>query len=274
MRDEVVMHRAHRNGYDHSVRACGAQILEIGYAHRAREWELDSAITERIAAVAYLVSFWAAEGALPLPTVAKIAHAHGRPVIVDAASMLLPVTNLRRFVEEGADLVCFSGGKGLRGPQAGGILCGRSDLVRAAALNMNPNDSIGRTAKVGKEEIIGTLIALEAYVARDHAADMARWKAQAETILGHVKHRSDCAAAIVPEKYKDVPLVRVRLTRPCERRPCIRHCVRVPRRFIQLASATPRTRLCSIRPCCSPGRMTRSAVGLPNVFGINRGELH
>ncbi len=94
--------------------------------------------------------------------------------------MLPPPENLTRFTAEGADLVTFSGGKGLRGPQSSGILAGRADLIKAAMANGSPNHSVGRAAKAAKEDIVGLIVAFERYLTLDHAADMARWQAQAE----------------------------------------------------------------------------------------------
>jgi L-seryl-tRNA(Ser) seleniumtransferase len=104
--------------------------------------------------------------------VIAIAHRHDVPVIVDAASMLPPRENLTKFLRLGADLVSFSGGKGIRGPQSTGFLIGRRDLVRAATLNGSPNQAIGRAAKTSKEEITGLVTALELFLAEDEAAQM------------------------------------------------------------------------------------------------------
>jgi L-seryl-tRNA(Ser) seleniumtransferase len=108
----------------------------------------------------------------------EIARKHGIPTFLDAAAELPPVDNLGRYCKAGFDLVAFSGGKGLCGPQCTGLLLGRRDLVSAATLNNSPYpDSIGRGCKVGKEEIVGLCTAVEVYVARDHAADRKRWQA-------------------------------------------------------------------------------------------------
>ena len=183
MKDQAVMHRAHRNGYDHSVRAAGVTIVDVGYGHGTQAYQLEAAITERTALVVYLMSPWASKGALPLDQTCAIAHRRGVPVLVDAAAVLPPAANLRRFIAEGADLVTFSGGKGLNGPQGSGILAGRADLVRAATLNGSPNHSVGRAAKAAKEDIVGLIVALERYLARDHDADLAHWRAQAEYMV-------------------------------------------------------------------------------------------
>lgn len=186
LRGEAVMHRAHRNGYDHSVRAAGATIVEVGTREGTTPAELDAAITDRTALVVYLMSPWAGLGALSLAETCRIARARGVPVLVDAAAVLPPAENLTRFIAEGADLVTFSGGKGLRGPQGAGILAGRADLIRAAARNGSPNHSVGRAAKAAKEDIVGLIVALESYLARDHAADLEHWRAQSAYLVEHL----------------------------------------------------------------------------------------
>lgn len=186
MKSTALMHRAHRNGYDHSLRATGARIVEFGYPHATHQYQLEAALDDDSAVVMYLKSPWAATGTLSLAETCDIAHRRGVPVLVDAAATLPPAGNLRRFIAEGADLVVFSGGKGLRGPQSSGILAGREDLVRAAMMNGSPNHSIGRTAKAAKEDIVGLMVALELYLQRDHEADLGRWSAQARWIASEL----------------------------------------------------------------------------------------
>jgi D-glucosaminate-6-phosphate ammonia-lyase len=176
MRNEIVIQRAHRFAYDQAYRVAGGVLVEIGLARRTQPFELEAAIGERTAAVAYLVSpFTSPPGVLSLEQVIAIAHKRGVPVIVDAASMLPPRENLTKFLRLGADLVSFSGGKGIRGPQSTGILAGRRDLVRAVALNASPNQALGRAAKTSKEEICGLVTALECFMAEDEKSEMKRY---------------------------------------------------------------------------------------------------
>src|SRR5439155_21317715 len=159
---------------------------------------------ERTAAVFYPAA--ATAGVLPMAEVAEIAHAHGLPVMVDAAEMLPPVENLRRFFDQGADLVAFSGGKAIGAPAASGMLAGRRDLIlsataqqqdmyvrpaswpgpqggdTAALLPDPPQQPIGRIVKVGREEIVGFVVALRRYLAADHRPAVVRWRALAERI--------------------------------------------------------------------------------------------
>lgn len=184
MRHEIVIQRAHRFAYDQAYRVAGGVLVEIGLARRTQPFELESAIGDRTAAVAYLVSpFTSPPGVLPLEQVVAIARPRGVPVIVDAASMLPPRENLTKFLRLGADLVSFSGGKGIRGPQSTGILAGRRDLVRAAALNASPNHAVGRAGKTSKEEIVGLVTALELFLTEDETAETKRYRDVCTTIV-------------------------------------------------------------------------------------------
>jgi D-glucosaminate-6-phosphate ammonia-lyase len=201
--DGMIVQLSHRNGYDHLVRASGARLVSVGGADGSTAAELEAAIDPSIVGV-----FFQADNelvGLPVDTVVEIAHRHGLPVLVDASMNLPPRANLRRFVDAGADLVAFSGGKAIRGPQASGFLAGRRDLLRsvalqhqdmdeipstwparslldAGALRRIPQHGIGRSMKVGKEEIVGLLVALERYVERDEVAESARWRELAEAL--------------------------------------------------------------------------------------------
>jgi D-glucosaminate-6-phosphate ammonia-lyase len=210
MKSEAIIHRAHRNGYDHGVRAAGAKIVDIGYGGSTLPYQLQSAINERTALVMYLMSPWANRGVLSLAQTCEIAHAANIPVLVDAAAMLPPTTSLTRFIAEGADLVTFSGGKGLMGPQSSGILAGRADLIRAARLNGSPSHSVGRAAKAAKEDIVGLIVALEDYLQRDHEADTAFWRAQAEYMLARLRDFPGVAASYLHDG-REHPVPRVEL---------------------------------------------------------------
>ncbi len=209
--DEIVVPRTHRTGYDHALRAAGATLVDVGTndphlgtgSRSVEPWEVAGAITEATAAVAYLQKEYTEP---PLADVVDIAHDHGVPVIVDAAAEVPPASNLSRFVDQGADLVAFSGGKAIRGPQTTGILAGRAALVESVAfqqLDMHANDAvwdpptdlidvdrydgvprqgIGRSLKVGKEELAGLVTALDLFVEEDHAALAEEWTERAARI--------------------------------------------------------------------------------------------
>jgi uncharacterized pyridoxal phosphate-dependent enzyme len=221
-KNEVIMHRCHRNGYDHAARQTGATIVEIGMAHHTFPWELEAAISDRTACVLYFAGASYARGALPLEQVVEIAHARGVPVLVDAAAQIPPISNLWHFTRAcGADIAIFSGGKGLRGPQSSGLVLGRADIVAACRANGSPNHSVGRPMKVGKEEMLGLLAALEWMLAQDEEATLAgyeasvqRWLAGLRDIPGVTVERGYPSEAGQPHSRaivhigKDAPLAR------------------------------------------------------------------
>ena len=183
MPNEIIIHTMHRFPYDQAYRAAGARMVEIGNYLFTHPWELEAAINARTAAVAYLCAPFTSRRALPLARVCEIAHRHNVPVIVDAASMLPPRANLRRYLNDGADLVIYSGGKGVRGPQGTGILCGRADLIDAARANGSPAQFLGRPMKVAKEEILGLTTALAMFVDEDEDAEMAYYHTLARRVV-------------------------------------------------------------------------------------------
>ena len=180
MKNEIIMQKAHRMGYDQCYRAAGATIVDVGYGSSTEPWQLESAISEKTAAVAHIVSPGNGGRGMKLEPVLEIAHKHDVPVIVDAASTLPPRDNLFKFTRASADLVVYSGGKGIRGPQGTGIVVGRPDLVEAARLNHAPHGSIGRAGKVSKEEIMGLIAALGAFLQGDEDAEMADYRKKCE----------------------------------------------------------------------------------------------
>lgn len=176
MRDELIIQKIHRGGYSDMYGFTGAKLIEVGSVDGTLEEELEAAFTEKTAAVNYLFGPGVYQKGLSLPKVAEIAHARNVPVIVDAAAMLPPKSNLRRYVSDGADLVTFSGGKFIRGPQGTGLLFGRKDLIEAAIANGPPNHSIGRPQKVTREEMVGLYTALKLFMEQDDDALMARYR--------------------------------------------------------------------------------------------------
>ena len=176
MKNEVIIQKSHRFAYDQLYRAAGAKFVEIGDGRRCYPWQLEAAFTEKTAAVAYVFAAFVSRRAIPLPEVCEFSHARGVPVFVDAASRLPPGDNLNCYIREGADLVILSGGKGIKGPQGTGILIGRADLIEAAAANAAPNQFLGRSMKVAKEEIMGLVKALQIFDSEDEEAENKRFK--------------------------------------------------------------------------------------------------
>jgi L-seryl-tRNA(Ser) seleniumtransferase len=182
LKNEVLIQKSHRNGYDHAVRQAGVTLVEFGLIKETYPWELRAAISDRTAAIVHFLEF-ENDRNLSLSKVIAIAKEMGVPLIVDAAAELPPVDNLSRFFHMGADLTVFSGGKDICGPQSSGLVVGRRDLIDACALNANPNYSIGRAMKVGKEEIAGLIAALERYFRQDFAAEEKLWEDMVTTIV-------------------------------------------------------------------------------------------
>jgi len=178
-KDEVIIPKHSRNVYDAAVRASGVRIIEVGTGE-----ELDAAFGPRTAMVYILAGPEADTGPLSTRAIAQLANQKHVPVLVDAAAEILTVPNVH--LENGATLVAYSGGKCIRGPQAAGLLLGRKDLVRAAWVHSAPHHGFARSMKVGKEEAIGMLMAVEMWVKRDHKAEWNRWMAWLDSIATRV----------------------------------------------------------------------------------------
>ena len=186
MKNEILLFKGQRNRYDGAFEVSGARIVEYGLVDAARPYHLEGAITDKTCAVAYVIGPFIKPG-LGLEKTIEIAHAHGLPVIVDAAAEIPPRANLTKFISMGVDMVAFSGGKGLGGPQSAGLLAGRRDLMEAAYLNSlnldSPKAGIGRPMKVSKENLIGMVAALELYMDSDETAIIEAWRSKADYIL-------------------------------------------------------------------------------------------
>ena len=238
MPNEVIIQRLHRNAYDHALRTAGAKFIEVGHIGHptggyTEPWHIETAINERTVAVHWVAM--PVEGAVSLEDTVAVAHKHNVPVIVDAAGGLPPAENLRGLIATGADLVSFSGGKAIQGPQASGILVGRSDLIQSVALQHQdmdvmvetwtlreqllgsgrllgpPLQGIGRPMKVGKEEIAGLLAAVKTYVNRDHAAARQEWLRRLEFIAAALNDAPGVATEVVGRDGASYPTLRVSL---------------------------------------------------------------
>ena len=205
MKNEVLVQRTHRVGYDHAIRNAGVRLIEI----ETRE-ELESKVHERTAMMFFLNSS-DQQGKIHHEEFVALGKKHNIPTLIDAAADVPPAENLFRFTKLGFDLVAFSGGKGLRGPQSSGLLLGRQDLIAAARLNNNPNsDSLCRTNKVNKEEIVGMLLALELFLNRDHDAVWKEWEARCSRITKALAEFKDVRTEVnVPAIANAVPHLQV-----------------------------------------------------------------
>ena len=208
MKNEVVMVKQHRMGFDHACRAVGVRIVEADTVQ-----DLKSAINSKTAML-FWVNISEPKGKISAKEFLEAGKRANIPVFNDAAAELPPAENLSLLMKQGYDLVGFSGGKALRGPQASGLLVGRADLIEAAHMNNNPHaDTIARTAKVGKEEIMGLLAAVEVYVKRDHAADIKLWHGMMQSVARDLKSIRQVTAEVYVPPYPGahpVPYLRLK----------------------------------------------------------------
>lgn len=193
LKNEVIVQTAHHYDYDHAIRDCGARFVDVETLD-----EYERAFSERTVMTQF---FNAAEGGrISREDWVRVAHKHGIPCFNDAAADVPPISNLWNYTEMGFDLVAFSGGKGIRGPQCTGLLLGKKDLIDAAQLNNSPSsNTIGRGMKVGKEEIIGLVAAVDWFLSQDDAAMEAEYRKR---------------AALVAERVQTVPSVEARIFVP------------------------------------------------------------
>ncbi|MEZ5042736.1 MAG: aminotransferase class V-fold PLP-dependent enzyme [Saprospiraceae bacterium] len=206
MKTEVIMQKAHNIGYAHAIKNCGVKVITV-----ETQKELEAAINEQTAMLWFLNANNFV-GKIQYKAFLDVAKKYNIPTFNDCAADVPPVENLWKYTEMGFDLVAFSGGKGMRGPQSAGLLLGKKDLIQAARLSAAPRgDTVGRGMKVNKEEILGMLIALETYLERDHQKDWALWEQQ-------IKHISDTVSQVkgveteihVPDIANHVPSLRIR----------------------------------------------------------------
>ena len=208
LKNEVIIQKGHVVWFGASVpqmvRLTGAKVVEIGDATRAGTYQLEGAINENTAAALYVVSHHTVQyGLISLEEFCRVAHAHGIPVIVDAASE----SNMSSFVERGADLVCFSGHKFLAGPTSG-IIAGRKDLVEACLFHQY--HGIGRAMKVGKEGIVGVMAALERWERLDHKAVQAEQEQIVDKFVEGLKDVPGLAVTVEPDPTGN-PIRRVKV---------------------------------------------------------------
>src|ERR1700680_4566615 len=181
MKSEVIIQKSHRNPFDHQLRSTGVKLIEI----ETRE-QLRQAVSDRTAMM-HFSNFANAAGQIKVDEWAKLAKQYHVPCMNDAAADTPPVSHLWDYANMGYDLITFSGGKAMRGPQCAGLLIGRKDLVANALLNNSPHeDTIGRSQKVGKEEIVGMVKAIESYLKEDHEALNKEWWRRLDSISAEI----------------------------------------------------------------------------------------
>ena len=199
LKNEVIVQKSHRYGYDHALRNCGIRFVEIETLE-----QYEQAFTDRTVMAHF---FNAGAGQISREDWVRVAHQHGVPCFNDAAADVPPISNLWKYTQMGFDLVTFSGGKGLRGPQCSGLLLGRKDLIEAAKKNNSPNsNTVGRGMKVAKEEIVGLVAAVDWFLKQDDAAMEAEYRRRADLIAKHLSSIPTLQTQIfVPEVANHVP---------------------------------------------------------------------
>ena len=181
LKNEVIVQKTHRYGYDHALRNCGIRFVEVETIA-----DYEAAFTDRTVMAHFFNA--AEEGKISREDWIRIAHKHGVPCFNDAAADVPPISNLWNYTQMGFDLVTFSGGKGIRGPQNAGLLLGRKDLIAAAVANNNPfDDCVGRGMKVAKEQIVGMVAAVDWFLSQTDDGMQAEFQRRADRIAEHLK---------------------------------------------------------------------------------------
>lgn len=199
LKKEVIVQKSHRYGYDHALRNCGIRFVEVETLE-----QYEQAFTERTVMAHF---FNAGAGKISREDWVRVAHQHQVPCFNDAAADVPPISNLWNYTRMGFDLVTFSGGKGLRGPQCSGLLLGKKDLIEAAKKNNSPNsNTVGRGMKVAKEEIVGLVAAIDWFLKQDDAAIEAECRTRADRIAQHLSTMPAVQTQIfIPEVANHVP---------------------------------------------------------------------
>jgi L-seryl-tRNA(Ser) seleniumtransferase len=205
MKSEVIIQKSHRNPFDHQLRSTGIKLVVIETAE-----ELRTAVNERTAMM-HFANFANAAGQIKVDEWVRLAKQYNVPCMNDAAADTPPVSHLWDYTNMGYDLVTFSGGKAIRGPQCAGLLIGRKQMVANALLNNSPHeDTIGRSQKVGKEEIVGMVKALDLFLAEDHEALAKEWQDRLELISREItKVHGVSTSFFVPDIANHVPHMRI-----------------------------------------------------------------
>lgn len=206
LKDEVIVQEAHDIGYTHALINTGAKIVSVTSAK-----DLEKAINDKTAMLWFLNAN-TEQGEIKWEEFVALGKKHNIPTFIDCAADVPPVENLFKFTKLGFDLVCFSGGKGIRGPQSAGLLLGKRKYIEAARLHTPPRGTtIARGMKVNKEEVLGMLVALELYLARDHKKEWELWESQIKLISDSALSVKGVTTEIhVPQHANHVPSLHIR----------------------------------------------------------------
>jgi uncharacterized pyridoxal phosphate-dependent enzyme len=205
LKSEVIIQKSHRNAFDHQLRGTGAKLIEV----ETRE-DLHNAVNQKTAMM-HFTNFANAAGQIKVDEWVKLAKQYNLPCMNDAAADTPPVSHLWDYANMGYDLVTFSGGKAIRGPQCAGLLIGRQEMVAYALLNNSPHeDTLGRGQKVGKEEIVGMVKAVELYLQEDQDALTREWQSRLENVSRQVSSVPGVRTEFfVPDIANHVPTMRI-----------------------------------------------------------------
>ncbi|HEY2018580.1 MAG TPA: selenocysteine synthase [Bryobacteraceae bacterium] len=199
LKNEVIIQKDHRYGYDQALFCCGIKMVEVETMQ-----EYEAAFNQRTIMAHFYNA--AEKGKIGREDWIRVAHAHNVPCFNDAAADMPPISNLWNYTQMGFDLVTFSGGKGIRGPQNAGLLLGKKDLIVAAAANNNPFDGVGRGMKVAKEQIVGMVAAVDWLLSQTDEGMEKEFRRRAERIVTHLKDLPGVTTEIsIPEVANHVP---------------------------------------------------------------------
>ncbi len=195
---EIIILCSHRNPFDKAIRIAGAKLVEAGNAIETPAYQVESAISENTAALVYFFQSRMLDSSIGLAEMIEIAHKYNLPIIVDAAAELPPKENLWALAKQGADLVIFSGGKDIGGPQASGLVIGRKDLIEAVLLQGSPHEyAVARPMKASKEAVIGLVCALEEYLQEDEESRFRKW----EEMCGYLEQMLAAIDGLVVSRF-------------------------------------------------------------------------
>ena len=209
---EIIIQKGHRTGYDQAVRTFGVNLIEVGIPYQTYPEQIENAINENTAAILFTFGETVnRNGEVPLKDVVRIAKKNKIPIIVDGSLINYPFQRLKDCVAMGVDLLVTSGGKHVFGPPGTGFLCGKKDLVEACRLQAGPGYGIGRPLKIGKEEIIGLITALEIYLKRDRDAEHQEWDKKIHYLVSKLNKLNNIEATKTEFDEVDRPVPRARL---------------------------------------------------------------
>jgi L-seryl-tRNA(Ser) seleniumtransferase len=209
---EIIVQKRHRTGYDQAIRTSGVSLIEVGLFDQTYPEQIENSINGNT--VAILFTFGEKidrNGEVPLKDVIKIAKKHKIPIIVDGSVINFPFIRLKDCITMGVDLLVTSGGKHIFGPPGTGFLCGRKDLVEACRLQAGPGYGIGRPLKIGKEEIIGLITALEIYIKKDYKVEVYKWNEKIHYLVSKLNELPNIEVTQTEFDEVDRPVPRARL---------------------------------------------------------------